>query len=104
MGITVASIARKTEKAGLWGRFKAIVANLFIKPVKVDTLGNDTMLDFGYALLQQQPAFTFPRAENLRQARILPTHHDYAQSRVQATGDEAEEGEAVPPEPIINHP
>ena len=104
MGITVASIARKTEKAGLWGRFKAVVANLFIKPVKVDKLGNDTMLDFGYALLKQQPAFTFPRAENLRQARILPTDHDYALSRVQATGDEAEEGEAVPPEPIINHP
>jgi len=105
MGITVASIAGKTGKAGFWGRFKAVVANLFIEPVEVDKLGNDAMLDFGYALLRQQPAFTFPRAQNLRQARILPTHHDYAQSRVQATGDEAEEGEAVPPEPaIVNHP
>ena len=105
MGITVASIAGKTGKAGFWGRFKAVVANLFIEPVEVDKLGNDAMLDFGYALLRQQPAFTFPRAENLRQARILPTHHDYAQSRVQATGDEADEGEAVPPEPaIVNHP
>ena len=104
MGITVASIAEKNGESWSLGTVQGGCGHFFIKPVKVDKLGNDTMLDFGYALLKQQPAFTFPRAENLRQARILPTDHDYALSRVQATGDEAEEGEAVPPEPIVNHP
>jgi hypothetical protein len=103
MAISVASIARKAQKAGFLGRFKAVVVNLFIKPVKVDKLGNDTMLDFGYVLLKQESAFTFPKAENLRQARIVPTDHDYARSGVQAAGDEAEEGEPVQLEPAISN-
>jgi hypothetical protein len=35
----------------------------------VTKLGNDTMLNFGYAMLKQKPAFTFPRAKNLRENR-----------------------------------
>jgi len=36
------------------------------EPLAVDKFDNDTMLNFGYALLKQKPAFTFPRANNLR--------------------------------------
>jgi hypothetical protein len=49
MSISVASISKKTQRAGLFGWFKATVANLFIKPVRVDRRGNDTMPDFGQA-------------------------------------------------------
>jgi hypothetical protein len=69
MGIEMASIHKKTEDESYWGTIKAIIANLFINPPKVTKLGNDTMLNFGYALLKQKPAFTFPRAKNLRENR-----------------------------------
>ena len=69
MGITVASIGKKGTD-GLLGRIKGAVANLFIKPVKVDSLGNETLLKFGYALLKQEPAFTFPKAANLQDVKI----------------------------------
>jgi hypothetical protein len=67
MGISVASITRKAQRAGFFGWLKAAVANLFIPPARVDKRGNDALLDFGYALLKQEPVFTFPRAGNLRQ-------------------------------------
>jgi hypothetical protein len=69
MGIVIASIHKKTEDESFWGSVKAVIANFFIKPLEVDKLGNDTMLNFGYALLKQKPAFTFPRAKNLRENR-----------------------------------
>jgi hypothetical protein len=69
MGIEIASIHKKTEDESFWGSVKAVIANFFIKPLEVDKLGNDTMLDFGYTLLKQKPAFTFPRAKNLRENR-----------------------------------
>jgi hypothetical protein len=71
MGITVASVTKKADGDGLLGRFKAAVTNLFIKPVKVDPLGNEALLRFGYALLKQQPAFTFPKAPNLKEVQIV---------------------------------
>jgi nucleoside 2-deoxyribosyltransferase len=43
---------------------------LFIKPTKVDKLGNTTMLEFGYALLQKKPTFTFPKAKNIKEIKI----------------------------------
>jgi hypothetical protein len=69
MGIEIASIHKKTEDESFWGSVKAVIANFFIKPLKVDKLGNDTMLNFGYTLLKQKPAFTFPRAKNLMENR-----------------------------------
>jgi hypothetical protein len=69
MGITVASIGKKGAN-GFVGHVKGAVANLFIKPVKVDPLGNETMLKFGYALLQQEPAFTFPKAGNFKDIKL----------------------------------
>jgi hypothetical protein len=69
MGIEIASLHKKTEDETFWGSVKAVIANLFMNPPKVTKLGNDTMLNFGYALLKQEPAFTFPRAKNLRENR-----------------------------------
>jgi hypothetical protein len=71
MGICVASICKKTQRAGLFGWFRATVANLFIKPVRVDKRGNNTMLDFGQALLKQETVFTFPKARNLKEATMV---------------------------------
>jgi len=71
MGITVACLSKKAGTNGFLGQIKAAIANLFIKPVKVTPLGNETMLDFGFALFEQKPAFTFPKAPNLKEAVIL---------------------------------
>ena len=71
MGITVASVNKETESDSLWGHIKAVIANLLIKPVEVDELGNDTMLNFGYALLKKRPAFTFPKAKNIKEDIIV---------------------------------
>jgi len=71
MGITVASISKKAGSNGPIGHLKAAIANLFIKPVKVDPLGNETLLRFGWALFEQEPTFTFPKAGNLKELPIL---------------------------------
>jgi len=73
MGITVASINKKTGSDSLLGHVRAAIANLFIKPVEVDKLGNATMLDFGYALLEKSPTFTFPKAKNMKENRAVVT-------------------------------
>lgn len=70
MGIKVASISKSAEAEGFWAGIKGAIANLFIRPPKVDPLGNQTMLDFGYALLKQSPAFTFPEAKNIRENQM----------------------------------
>jgi len=66
MGIIIAAINEKTEEESYWSEIKALIANFFIKPLEVDRLGNDTMLDFGYAILNEKPAFTFPKAKNIK--------------------------------------
>jgi hypothetical protein len=71
MGIKVASISKSPDSEGFWGGIKGAIANLFIRPPKVDKLGNDTMLEFGYALLKQKPEFTFPKAKNIMENRII---------------------------------
>jgi len=63
----LASINKTEESDSHWGSIKGLIANLFISPTEVDKLGNETMLDFGYALLKQKPAFTFPKAKNLKE-------------------------------------
>lgn len=71
MGITVACISKKATANDFFGHLKAAIANLFIKPVKVTPVGNQALLDFGYALFEQKTAFTFPKATNLKAALIL---------------------------------
>jgi len=70
MGIKVASISKSPDSEGFWASIKGAIANLLIRPPKVDKLGNDTMLDFGYAMLKKEPEFTFPIAKNIRETRV----------------------------------
>ena len=70
MGIKVASISKSPDADGIWGSVKGVLANLFIRPPRVDKLGNDTMLDFGYALLKQKRSFTFPKAKRIKEDRF----------------------------------
>ena len=69
MGIKVASISKSEKPEGFWSHVKGTVANLLIKPPRVDILGNDTMLDFGRAMLEQKQEFTFPKAKNIRETK-----------------------------------
>lgn len=71
MDITVASIGKRAGANGPVGQLKAAIANLFIKPVKVDPFGNQTLLAFGCALFEQKRTFTFPKAGNLKETTVL---------------------------------
>ena len=68
MDIVVSSIYAEGDTPDFWGRIKGAVANLFIEPLGIDKLGNDTMLDFGCALFKGKETFTFPKAKNLLNA------------------------------------
>jgi hypothetical protein len=74
MEITLASVKRKDGGDGVWqdlvGGLKGTAANLFLKPVTVEPAGNEAMLNFGLALASEAPAFTFPRARNLKAGGI----------------------------------
>jgi len=68
--ITVASVKRKDAGNGflqnLMGGLKGTTVNLFIQPITVERDGSEAMLNFGLALALEAPAFTFPRAKNLK--------------------------------------
>ena len=70
MEVTVVSVNRATRPNSYLGRVKGFIVNFFIDPVKISKLGNDTMLDFGYALVKQKPSFTFPKATNIKPAKL----------------------------------
>jgi hypothetical protein len=82
MDITVASVKRKDAGNSFWqnlmGGLKATTANLFLKPITVDPDGNEAMLNFGLALASEAPAFTFPRARNLKAGGIESVHEAIA--------------------------
>lgn len=71
MGIKLASVNKSEEYDSCWGNIKGMIANLFIKPFEVDKLGNDTMLNFGYAILKDRQMFTFPKAKNIKEKKTL---------------------------------
>ena len=75
MGIKVASVSKSEGSEGFWNRFKGAIANLFIKPPRVDKAGNTTMLEFGYALLQKNSMFTFPKAKNIKESKVVSIDH-----------------------------
>jgi hypothetical protein len=70
MAVTVASVKRAGAGDNLWQKLKGNVsgalANLLLKPITVAQAGNDAMLNFGRSLAAEEPAFTFPRARNLK--------------------------------------
>ena len=70
MDITVASVKRKDAgdnfMQNLMGGLKGTTVNLFMPPITVESAGSEAMLNFGLALALEAPAFTFPRAKNLK--------------------------------------
>ena len=74
MDITVASVKRKGSGdnflQNLMGGLKGTAVSLFLQPVTVEPAGSEAMLDFGLALALEAPAFTFPRARNLKAGGI----------------------------------
>jgi hypothetical protein len=72
MLLTVASVKPKDAGDTTWqnfvGHVKGIIANEVIPPVPVDPTGHQAMLDFGLALADENPTFTFPFAVRLKNA------------------------------------
>jgi len=66
MGIEVVSVNKASKPNSYIGRVKGFIVNFFLEPPKISKLGNDTMLDFGYALFKEKPSFTFPKANNIK--------------------------------------
>jgi hypothetical protein len=64
----VGAIAGEKQKEGFFAAVKAMLANWFLPPLPIATVGNETMINFGMALDATQPEFTFPYARNLRQS------------------------------------
>lgn len=68
MGVHVDSVKRRDAGDNLFQKLKGQVvgriANMLINPITIRQVGNDTMLNFGRALLNRDVAFTFPAAEN----------------------------------------
>jgi hypothetical protein len=70
MDIEVVSVNKASTPNSYIGRVKGFIVNFFIDPIKISKIGNDTMLNFGQALLNKQPSFTFPMAHNIKEERI----------------------------------
>jgi hypothetical protein len=70
MEVTVASVKNKGAGDNLWqgfkGSIKGMAVNLLIDPLRIETSGQQAMLDFGQALADGATSFTFPRAKNLK--------------------------------------
>ena len=69
MDIEVVSVNKASKPNSYIGRVKGFIVNFFIDPIRISKLGNDTMLKFGYALLNKQTSFTFPKATNIKPAK-----------------------------------
>jgi hypothetical protein len=73
MEVTVASVKTKGAGNNFWqsikSSIKGVAVNLLVDPLTVEATGHQAMLDFGRALVAGTPAFTFPRARNLKGAR-----------------------------------
>ena len=72
MDIEVVSVNKASRPNSYVGRVKGFIVNFFIDPIRISKLGNDTMLNFGYALLNKQPSFTFPKAANIKSQTVAP--------------------------------
>lgn len=72
MGIVVVSVNKASKPNSYIGKVKGFIVNFFIEPIKISKLGNDSMLKFGYALLNKQTSFTFPKATNIKSQTVAP--------------------------------
>jgi hypothetical protein len=72
MKVGISSVKNKDAGDNFWQNFKGRLAgatvNMFIPPLRIEKIGNQTMLDFGAALISGAKTFTFPKARNLRPA------------------------------------
>jgi hypothetical protein len=71
MDIEVVSVNKASKPNSYIGRVKGFIANFFIEPIRISKFGNDTMLNFGYALFNKQPSFTFPKAHNIKESKTV---------------------------------
>lgn len=65
MMVDIASIRPAKAKEGFMASFAGKVLNMFLPPMQIKQSGNDTMLSFGAALNRKEPAFIFPKADNV---------------------------------------
>jgi hypothetical protein len=72
MDIEVVSVNKASRPNSYIGRVKGFIVNFFIEPIRISKLGNDTMLNFGYALLNKQTSFIFPKAANIKSQTVAP--------------------------------
>jgi hypothetical protein len=76
MEVTLASVKRADAGNSLWqnivGDLKGAAANLLLPPLNITTNGQQAMMEFGLALTQARPTFTFPFAERLTNGPALP--------------------------------
>jgi hypothetical protein len=70
MDIEVISVNKASKPNSFIGRVKGFIVNFFIDPIRISKIGNDTMLDFGNALFNKQPSFTFPKAANIKSQTV----------------------------------
>jgi hypothetical protein len=70
MDVTLDSVKRKdagnTAWANFWGGVKGLTANMFLPPIRVPPEGDEVMMNFGQALANRAPSFTFPFATRLK--------------------------------------
>lgn len=71
MDIEVVSVNKVSKPNSYIGRVKGFIVNFFIDPIRISKLGNGTMLNFGYALLNKQSSFTFPKARNIKESKTV---------------------------------
>ena len=65
MKVKLISVGRTDAPHGIFGRLKGVLANIFMDPVPIEEFGNQTLLNFGLALFEEKPTFTFPLSQNI---------------------------------------
>ena len=65
MGVELASVTKPSKGEGLFSRLTAMIANILSTSTPVAPAGNTAVMDFGVALYEKKPVFTFPAAANI---------------------------------------
>lgn len=65
MGVEIASVRKSAKGEGLFSRLTAMIANILSTSTPVAPAGNTAVMDFGVALYEKKPVFTFPAAANI---------------------------------------
>jgi hypothetical protein len=65
MTIELASIRSAKNKESIFSSLGGMVLNMFLPPMPITEIGNDSMLSFGEALTHKQSAYVFPAAGGL---------------------------------------